>query len=138
MNIFTGDPYRKDDGSDGWKYTARVGSYFANGYGLYDTSGNVWEWVNDKWTNRPQLPKNGQSLIDPQGPEEGEDRVQKGGSYMCHETTCRRYRCSGRTHASPDSSMGNVGFRCVYDQEPKKVTLPNGVNQRDAQTHDEL
>eukprot|EP00485_Elphidium_margaritaceum_P012696 CAMPEP_0202708028 /NCGR_PEP_ID=MMETSP1385-20130828/20285_1 /ASSEMBLY_ACC=CAM_ASM_000861 /TAXON_ID=933848 /ORGANISM="Elphidium margaritaceum" /LENGTH=498 /DNA_ID=CAMNT_0049366897 /DNA_START=37 /DNA_END=1533 /DNA_ORIENTATION=- len=118
MNIFTGEPYSKDSGRDGWESTAVVGSYSPNGYGLYDMTGNVWEWVHDFWSVRPKIPPDGKRLIDPKGPKQGRDRVMKGGSYMCHPTTCRRYRCSGRSHAEPDSSTGNLGLRCVYDTPP--------------------
>jgi len=53
----------------------------------------------------------------------------KGGSYMCHQTTCRRYRCAGRSHAEPDSSTGNLGFRCVYDSLPKDTFSHTIVDQ---------
>ena len=119
MNIFTGDPYTEDDGTDGWPSTAVVGSFAPNGYGLYDMTGNVWEWTSDYWSPRPKIPPKGRRLVDPRGPKQGRDRVMKGGSYMCHPKTCRRYRCSGRSHAEPDSSTGNLGFRCVYDTDPR-------------------
>ena len=125
MNIFTGEPYSVDDGSDGWPSTAVVGSYAPNGYGLYDMTGNIWEWVADYWSPRPKVPPEGRRLVDPKGPKQGRDRVMKGGSYMCHPTTCRRYRCSGRSHAEPDSSTGNLGFRCVYDKKPGKKEKKN-------------
>ncbi len=123
MNTFTGDPYREDNGADGWPGSAIVGSYSPNNFGLYDMTGNVWEWVNDYWTPRPKIPPPGKRLKNPQGPKVGKDRTMKGGSLMCHKETCRRYRCSGRTHAEPDSSTGNMGFRCAYDISSGKDEL---------------
>ncbi|ETO31112.1 sulfatase-modifying factor 1 precursor [Reticulomyxa filosa] len=123
MNIFTGTPYSFDDGKDGFNATAPVGSFHPNGYGLYDCTGNVWEWVWDFFTARPILPEKNKRLRDPKGPTSGRDHVMKGGSYMCHQTTCRRYRCAGRSHAEPDSSTGNLGFRCVYDSMPNISNL---------------
>jgi formylglycine-generating enzyme len=78
-----------------------VDAFPPNGYGLYETTGNVWEWVAD-W-------------FDPRTPAGGTARVQKGGSYLCHASYCRRYRVSARQGNTPDSSTGNVGFRCAAD-----------------------
>jgi len=121
MNIFTGEPYTKDDGKDHFLSTAPVASFWPNAYGLYDMTGNVWEWTSDYYTNRPKIPPEGKRLIDPKGPKTGRDRVMKGGSYMCHHITCRRYRVSGRSHAEADSSTGNLGFRCIYDTKPDPI-----------------
>merc|ERR1719150_2291951 len=128
MNIFTGDPYTEDDGTDGWPSTAVVGSYAPNGFGLYDMTGNLWEWTSDYWSPRPKIPPKGRRLVDPKGPKQGRDKVMKGGSYMCHPTTCRRYRCSGRSHAEVDSSTGNLGFRCVYDKKPDPLGPKSDAN----------
>merc|ERR1711879_287183 len=117
MNTFTGKPYTLDDGTDGYPGTAPVGSYYPNQYGLYDVTGNAWEWVSDWFTNRPKVPPKGKRLNNPKGPKYGQDKVMKGGSYMCHMETCHRFRISGRSHASPDSSTGNLGFRCVKPAE---------------------
>lgn len=121
MNVFTGEPYKSDNGADKYKSTAPVGSYWPNGYGLYDMTGNVWEWILDFYTNRPSVPPKGKRLVDPKGPANGRDRVMKGGSYMCHQKTCRRYRVAGRSHAEADSSTGNLGLRCIYDKEPTPI-----------------
>jgi len=115
MNIFTGHPYTKDDGSDGWPFTSPVGSYQPNPFGLYDTTGNVWEWVSDWWTGRPRIPKAGRAFKNPKGPKRGNEKTMKGGSYMCHMDSCKRFRPAGRHHATKDSSTGNMGVRCVKD-----------------------
>lgn len=97
MNVWQGSFPEHNTKADGWFATAPVDSYEPNGFGLYCTSGNVWEWTSDRWHPR------------------GEDRVTKGGSYLCHASYCHRYRTSARTHTSPDSSLGHTGFRVAAD-----------------------
>jgi formylglycine-generating enzyme required for sulfatase activity len=95
---------------DGFLGTAPVKSFPANGYGLYEVAGNVWEWCND-WF----LPKYYRTSPrqNPQGPTIGAGRVMRGGSYLCHESYCNRYRVAARTSNTPESSSGNCGFRTV-------------------------
>jgi formylglycine-generating enzyme required for sulfatase activity len=112
---------------DGWARTSPVRSYQANGYGLYDMIGNVWEWTSDFWSTRhqgdapkaccvPQNPRGGPEAasLDPRQPEIHIPRkVLKGGSHLCAPNYCRRYRPAAR-HAEPiDTSTSHVGFRCV-------------------------
>jgi formylglycine-generating enzyme len=82
---------------DGYAGTAPVDAYRPNGYGLFNTSGNVWEWCADPFAA-------GMS-----------ERSMRGGSYLCHESYCNRYRVAARTANTPDSSGGNLGFRCAAD-----------------------
>ena len=84
----------------------------AKGVGLHNTTGNVWEWTAD-WFH-PSFRERDLS-IDPKGPSRGTSKVQKGGSYLCHDSYCRRYRVAARNASTPDSSTGNAGFRCVRD-----------------------
>ena len=100
--------------SDGFAGTAPVTSYEPNGFGLYCVSGNVWEWCADNWS--PSFHQNPDAVWDnPKGPATGNSRVMKGGSYLCHASYCNRYRNGARTSNTPDSSTGNLGFRCVRD-----------------------
>lgn len=109
MNIWQGEFPQENTAEDGYTATAPVDAFPPNKFGLHNTVGNVWEWVNDWWTIRHSAtPSN-----DPQGPPEGTDKVKKGGSYMCHKEYCYRYRCSARSMNTPDSSASNLGFRCA-------------------------
>ena len=83
-----------------------------NGFKLYNISGNTWEWVADRFS--ATYHRDGQRR-NPQGPPEGVSRAIRGGSYLCHESYCNRYRVAARSANTPDSSTGNLGFRCARD-----------------------
>jgi len=112
MNVWQGDFPARNSSADGFEGTAPVTSFPPNGYGLYNMTGNVWEWTAD-WFH-PAFRQRDRSR-DPAGPAGGTSRVQKGGSYLCHHSYCRRYRVAARQGSTPDSSTGNVGFRCAGD-----------------------
>jgi sulfatase modifying factor 1 len=107
-NIWQGEFPRSNTQEDGFLTTAPVGSFPPNGYGLYDMSGNVWEWCAD-WF----LPKyyRKSPVENPKGPTIGSGRVMRGGSYLCHDSYCNRYRVAARSSNTPESSSGNCGFR---------------------------
>lgn len=111
--------------------TSAVGTYLKNGYGLYDMTGNAWQWVSD-WYRFDyfyfQVKENGDKLIvDPHGPNQSFDptergvppnapkRVIRGGSFLCNEDYCQSYRPSARRGSDPYSPMSHLGFRLVKD-----------------------
>uniref|UniRef100_H3DAN8 Sulfatase modifying factor 1 n=1 Tax=Tetraodon nigroviridis TaxID=99883 RepID=H3DAN8_TETNG len=108
-NLWQGDFPNYNTGEDGFVKTSPVMSFPPNGFGLYDIVGNVWEWTSDWWT----VHHSAENQSNPTGPQSGNDKVKKGGSYMCHKSYCYRYRCAARSQNTPDSSASNLGFRCV-------------------------
>lgn len=109
-NIWQGRFPTDNTVEDGWLTTAPVTAFAPNGFGLHQTVGNVWEWCAD-WWHPSAYSRSGRT--DPTGPEAGFARVMRGGSYLCHDSYCNRYRNAARSSNTPDSSMGNAGFRTV-------------------------
>ena len=112
MNVWQGSFPDKNLEDDGWYGTAPVGSYPPNKFDLYEMTGNTWEWCQDWFTNK-RKPR----LENPTGPPTGTNKVIKGGSYLCHESYCNRYRPAARSSTTPTSTMGHLGFRLAYDRE---------------------
>ena len=111
-NIWQGSFPDHNTQDDGYVGPAPVRTYKPNGFQLFEVSGNVWEWCAD-WFS-PDYHIDG-PRENPTGPPEGSARVMRGGSYLCHDSYCNRYRVAARTANTPDSSTGNMGFRCVRD-----------------------
>ncbi|MGV3503677.1 MAG: formylglycine-generating enzyme family protein [Adhaeribacter sp.] len=123
-NIYQGNFPDKNTGEDGFLFAAPVKSFPANPYGLYDMDGNVWEWCSDFY--RPDYfansPKN-----NPKGPADSFDpeepgvvkRVQRGGSFLCSDQYCIRYKAGSRGKGEVTSASNNLGFRCVKDDPAK-------------------
>jgi len=108
-NIFQGIfPDKNSDPLES-KFTVPVDYYESNNYGLYNVVGNVWEWTQDWFTRYHDLEIN----VNPLGPQKGNTKVIKGGSFLCHDSYCNRYRVSARTSNSTDSSTSNMGFRVI-------------------------
>ncbi|KAI4496131.1 hypothetical protein M0802_007998 [Mischocyttarus mexicanus] len=108
-NIWQGEfPYNNTK-EDGYAGTAPVTEFVPNSYGLHNIVGNVWEWTSDWWFTRHSNDRQ----TNPKGPPSGSDKVKKGGSYLCHKSYCYRYRCAARSQNTPDTSAGNLGFRCA-------------------------
>ena len=108
-NIFQGRFPKEDTAEDGYAGTSPVRAFPPNGFGLYSITGNAWEWMAD-WFGAHH-PKT--EATNPRGAKQGESRVMKGGSFLCHASYCNRYRVAARTQNTPDSSSSNIGFRCV-------------------------
>jgi len=126
-NTWQGTFPTRNTGADGWLRTSPVTAFPANGYGLFDMIGNVWEWTSDYWTERHSadagkpccVPRNPRVATaagsgDPCQPEIAIPRkVLKGGSHLCAPNYCQRYRPAARHPEPVDTSTGHVGFRCV-------------------------
>jgi sulfatase modifying factor 1 len=94
---------------DGYAGTSPVGSFPANGYGLFDVTGNVWEWTCDRFGDRAPAP----ACCAPAADDTIERRVIKGGSHLCAPSYCLRYRPAARQGEAIDTSTSHLGFRCV-------------------------
>ena len=112
MNVWQGHFPARNTLADGYLGTAPVDAFPPNGYGLHNMTGNVWEWTADRFST--SWHRDG-TRENPAGPPAGDRRVLRGGSYLCHASYCYRYRVSARMANTPDSSTGNIGFRCVSD-----------------------
>jgi len=122
-NTFQGHFPDDNTARDGFKGTSPVCAFPANGYGLCDMAGNVWQWVSDWY--RPdyyqQLAAAGGVADNPQGPQDSFDpgepgvkkRVQKGGSFLCTDQYCGRFRPGARGKGDVSTGASHVGFRLV-------------------------
>ncbi|HWE37654.1 MAG TPA: formylglycine-generating enzyme family protein [Isosphaeraceae bacterium] len=117
-NTWQGDFPSKNVAHDGFHTTAPVRSFPPNGFGLFDMAGNVWEWCVDYYDPEIYRRRAGRVVDDPTGPDRPVDpaaprRVQRGGSFLCSDDYCLRYRPSARQGGAPDTGMSHVGFRCA-------------------------
>jgi formylglycine-generating enzyme len=126
--------------------TSRVGSFPRNGYGLFDMTGNAWQWVSD-WYRADyfqiQAGRGGRKLsVNPQGPSDSFDpadsgvpvdapkRVIRGGSFLCNEDYCQSYRPSARRGSDPFSPMSHLGFRLVKDLGTGNLSNPSQLDRQ--------
>nr|WP_245644576.1 SUMF1/EgtB/PvdO family nonheme iron enzyme [Nocardioides jensenii] len=90
---------------------------------MLNTVGNVWEWCQDAFRDTEYAERAGvEPAVDPISPEPSDAdgsgairRVMRGGSYLCHDSDCNRYRVAARSSNTAESSSGNIGFRCAND-----------------------
>ena len=109
-NIWHGTFPSDNTCDDEWYGTAPVDTFEPNGFGLFNTVGNVWEWCDDAFTRRPSsVPAI--SCCAPIRQSPSLPRTMKGGSYLCHDSYCFRYRVAARSSNTPDTATGNIGFR---------------------------
>jgi sulfatase modifying factor 1 len=112
MNVWQGIFPSRNTLDDGYLGTCPAAAFPPNNYGLHNTSGNVWEWCRD-WSHSSFHQES--RATNPTGPPRGETKVVRGGSFLCHESYCNRYRVAARSSNTPNSSLGNTGFRCATD-----------------------
>ena len=115
-------PYQNKE-RDGFYLSAPVNTYASNGYGLFDMSGNVWEWCADWYHENYYETLANKTAVNPKGAETSYDsnepyaqkRVSRGGSFLCHKSYCSGYRNSMRMKTTPDTGSIHTGFRAVKD-----------------------
>jgi len=116
LNAWEGTFPLVDSAADGYRTTSPVGAFGTTPSGLTDMAGNVWEWTSSWY-----LPY---GALQPEPKDGAGERVSRGGSFLCSPKFCQGYRASARNHTTPDTSLENIGFRCVTD--PAHVTSQAG------------
>ena len=118
---------------DGYEWTAPVGSFPANGYGLFDMAGNVWQWTTDWFQDHSKIDSPCCTMENPRGAKREESfdprqpnikiprKVMKGGSFLCAPNYCRRYRPAARMPQPLDTSTCHLGFRCIVRKQATQI-----------------
>jgi formylglycine-generating enzyme required for sulfatase activity len=136
-NTWQGEFPHSNSSEDGYWWTAPVGSFPPNGYGLHDMAGNVWQWTSDWYQEHGKVDSPCCTIANPRGGERDAShdpttpdipiprKVTKGGSFLCAPNYCRRYRPAARMAQPIDTSTCHLGFRCVV-RETKDEGARNG------------
>ncbi len=140
-NIWQGSFPYKSTKPNGEMGTTPVKTFKPNPYGLYDMSGNVWQWCSDLYNisyyqeeatkGVSQNPTGPQKSYDPEEPY-AVKYVHRGGSFLCHDSYCKGYRISARMKTCPDTSLNHLGFRCVMTNDEwkeKNKTMNESTNE---------
>ncbi len=122
-NIWEGDFPYNNSLRDQFFFTAPVGSFESNPFGLFDMAGNVWEWCSDWYDYNYYQTVSSGVIANPKGPQNSYDpympytdqKVMRGGSFLCNDAYCTGYRVASRMKSSPDTGLQHTGFRCVKD-----------------------
>jgi formylglycine-generating enzyme len=125
-NVWQGTFPTANTMDDGYLGTAPVDAFPPNASGLHNVAGNVWEWCSDLF-HAPLA--RGTDAASAGGPDR-DPRAIRGGSYLCHESYCNRYRVAARSSNTPDSSTGNMGFRCAADVDPDRARDENATGRQ--------
>jgi formylglycine-generating enzyme required for sulfatase activity len=141
-NFWQGDFPWRNTAADGFAGTAPVGSFPPNGYGLHEMTGNVWEWTDDWYADHHPAPASNECCVprNPRGPEQQASydpaqpqfaiprRVIKGGSFLCADEYCRRYRPAARRPQMVDTGMSHLGFRTIVRERPAADDTDRGAS----------
>lgn len=131
-NIWQGIFPYKSTKANGYFGTTPVTAFKPNPYGLYDMSGNVWQWTSDLYhisyyqeEAKKELsinPQGAKTSLDPREPY-ATKYVHRGGSFLCHDSYCKGYRITARMKTCPDTSLNHLGFRCVMAHDTRQVSM---------------
>ena len=126
LNFWQGTSHEHNDRLDGWVYVSPVKAYAPNRFGVYDPVGNVWQWTAD-WYSEKTYPETAALaekgvVKDPKGPEAGDKRVLRGGSWWCGACTCEGNGLFYRGKSAPGAPFNNIGFRCARSQPPGTIS----------------
>ena len=117
-NYWQGEFPHENTLQDGWERTSPVRHFPANGLGLYDMIGNVWEWTDDVWSLPGEPGSNGPGCCATSrhaGAQPALQKVIKGGSHLCARNYCQRFRPAARHPQAADETTSHIGFRCAAD-----------------------